>query len=174
MRRAPLIGMVLLAGLLSGCAAEAPQEQAPQSSSSSSAAVEPTSSASASSAGGGAGWSEQDQEDWIQYQEQSEGPVAPESSGEPAVSVEQAIQDHLDYAPLSRAYLIEELVGLGFDQAEAEQAVDRAGVDWVDQARRRAAKYQEFTTLSGPEMVDQLVRDGFTPEQAQEAAGPQG
>lgn len=172
MRRAPLIGVVLLAGLLSGCGAPAPQEQAPQSPSSSSAAVEPT--PSPSSAGGGTVWSEQDQEDWIQYQEQSAGPAAPESSGEPVVSVEQAIQDHLDYAPLSRAYLIEELVGLGFDQAEAEQAVDQAGVDWVDQARRRAAKYQEFTTLSGPEMVDQLVRDGFTPEQAQEAAGPQG
>jgi hypothetical protein len=79
--------------------------------------------------------------------------------------------DYLDYTAFSRTGLAGQLAYEGFDGGDAEFAIARleaeAGVDWNAQAAASAANYLEYTSFSRSGLVDQLIYEGFTPEQAE-------
>jgi hypothetical protein len=45
--------------------------------------------------------------------------------------------------------------------------VDRVTVDWNEQAAKKAKDYLEYTSFSRSGLVDQLLHEGYTPEQAE-------
>jgi hypothetical protein len=47
-------------------------------------------------------------------------------------------------------------------------------VDWNDQAAKKAKDYLKFTSFSRPGLVDQLLFEGFSPEQAEFGASTTG
>ena len=55
----------------------------------------------------------------------------------------------------------------GFSTEDATWAVDRVTVDWNEQAAEKAKDYLEFTSFSRSGLVEQLIFEGFTPEQAE-------
>lgn len=79
--------------------------------------------------------------------------------------------DYLAFAAFSRSGLIHQLEFEGFPTADAEFAVARletsSGVDWNTQAAEKAADYLSFSSFSRSGLIDQLLFEGFTPEQAE-------
>lgn len=92
------------------------------------------------------------------------GTVAQQNAYRSAVS-------YLDYSAFSRSGLADQLLYEDFSAEDAEFALARleaeGGVDWNAQAAASAANYLEFTSFSHSGLVDQLVYEGFTPEQAE-------
>ncbi|QZN87584.1 Ltp family lipoprotein [Cellulomonas sp. C5510] len=79
--------------------------------------------------------------------------------------------DYLDYMSFSRSGLIGQLEFEGYVTADAEFAIARleaeGGVDWNAQAAAKAADYLSYTAFSRQGLVDQLLYEGFTAEQAE-------
>lgn len=92
------------------------------------------------------------------------GTVAQQNAYRSAVS-------YLDFTAFSRKGLADQLAYEGFSAADAEFAIARleaeGGVDWNEQAAASAANYLEFTSFSHSGLVDQLLYEGFTAEQAE-------
>ncbi|MFF2272219.1 Ltp family lipoprotein [Agromyces sp. NPDC058136] len=86
-------------------------------------------------------------------------------------AVEQA-QSYVDTMPFSRAGLIEQMTseyGSGYEQADAEFAVDHITVDWNVEAAEAAQSYLDVMAMSRDGLYDQLTSEfgsQFTPEQA--------
>ncbi|MHA0285242.1 Ltp family lipoprotein [Mycobacterium sp. C3-094] len=83
-------------------------------------------------------------------------------------------QSYLDYTAFSRQGLIEQLEYSDFDTADAEFAVHTieadGGVDWNEQAVKKAESYLEYTSFSLRGLIEQLEYSGFTPSEAQYGA----
>lgn len=91
------------------------------------------------------------------------GSVAQQNAYRSAVS-------YLDYTAFSRSGLVGQLAFEGFSPADAEFGIARleaeGGVDWNAQAAASAASYLAYTSFSRSGLIDQLVYEGFTVEQA--------
>ncbi len=61
-----------------------------------------------------------------------------------------------------------------YSAEDATWAVDRVAVDWNEQAAKSAKSYLKFSSFSHSGLVDQLVFEGFTPEQAEYGVGTTG
>lgn len=85
-----------------------------------------------------------------------------------------AAENYLSFTGFSRTGLIGQLEFDQYATAEAEVAVAdleaRGAVDWNAEAVQAAQDYLSFTTFSRQGLIDQLVFDGFTIEQATPAA----
>lgn len=92
------------------------------------------------------------------------GTVAQQNAYRSAVS-------YLDFTAFSRTGLADQLAFEGYSSADAEFAIARleaeGGVDWNAQAAEQAADYLDFTAFSRSGLIDQLIFEGFTPEQAE-------
>lgn len=92
------------------------------------------------------------------------GSVAQQNAYRSAVS-------YLEYTGFSRSGLIGQLEFEGYSTADAEFAIARleaeGGVDWNAEAAESAASYLDYTAFSRAGLVDQLLYEGFTPEQAE-------
>jgi flagellar biosynthesis GTPase FlhF len=92
------------------------------------------------------------------------GSVAQQNAYRSAVS-------YLDLMGFSRSGVIEQLEFEGYSTADAEFAIARleaeGGVDWNAEAAESAASYMDLTAFSRAGLVDQLLFEGFTPEQAE-------
>lgn len=92
------------------------------------------------------------------------GTVAQQNAYRTAVS-------YLDFTAFSRKSLADQLAYEGYSAEDAEFAIARleaeGGVDWNAQAAASAANYLEFTSFSHSGLVDQLLYEGFTAEQAE-------
>ena len=79
--------------------------------------------------------------------------------------------NYLDNMSFSRTGLVGQLEFEGFSTGDAEFGIARleaeGGVDWNAQAAASAANYLSFMSFSHSGLVDQLVFDGFTPDQAE-------
>ena len=79
--------------------------------------------------------------------------------------------NYLNFMPFSRSGLIGQLEFEGYSAADAEFAMARleaeGGVDWNAQAAAKAADYLEMMAFSRSGLIDQLVFEGFTREQAE-------
>ncbi|MBD7981612.1 Ltp family lipoprotein [Oerskovia sp. Sa2CUA9] len=99
------------------------------------------------------------------------GTVAQQNAWQSAVS-------YLDYAAFSRSGLAGQLEFEGYSPADAEFAIARleteGGVDWNAQAVASAASYLDYTSFSRAGLIDQLVYEGFTVEQAEHGASTAG
>lgn len=85
---------------------------------------------------------------------------------------------YLDYSAFSRSGLIKQLEFEGFPAEDAEFAVARleaeGGVDWNAQAAASAANYLQYTSFSRSGLIDQLIFEGFSPEQAEHGVSTTG
>ncbi|MEK8225850.1 Ltp family lipoprotein [Oerskovia sp. M15] len=92
------------------------------------------------------------------------GTVAQQNAFRSAVS-------YLEYTAFSRTGLAGQLEFEDFSPADAEFAIARleaeGGVDWNVQAAASAAGYLDYTSFSRSGLVDQLIYEGFTAEQAE-------
>lgn len=92
------------------------------------------------------------------------GSVAQQNAYRSAVS-------YLEYTGFSRSGLIGQLEFEGYSTADAEFAIARleaeGGVDWNAEAAESAASYLDYTSFSRAGLIDQLLYEGFTPEQAE-------
>jgi len=92
------------------------------------------------------------------------GSVAQQNAYRSAVS-------YLEYTGFSRSGLIGQLEFEGYSTADAEFAIARleaeGGVDWNAEAAESAASYLDYTAFSRSGLIDQLLYEGFTPEQAE-------
>lgn len=69
--------------------------------------------------------------------------------------------------PFSKAGLVKQLEFSKHATADATWAVDQLAVDWNEQSAKKAKAYLDTMAFSRDALVNQLVFDGFTPEQAQ-------
>jgi Host cell surface-exposed lipoprotein/Protein of unknown function (DUF2510) len=80
-------------------------------------------------------------------------------------------QSYLNYAGFSKKGLIEQLEFNQFSTADATFAVEHieatGGVNWNEQAVRKAKSYLDYTSFSLEGLVGQLEFNGFTPSEAQ-------
>lgn len=85
---------------------------------------------------------------------------------------------YLDYSAFSRSGLIKQLEFEAFPAEDAEFAVARleaeGGVDWNAQAAASAANYLQYTSFSRSGLIDQLIYEGFSPEQAEHGVSTTG
>ena len=83
-------------------------------------------------------------------------------------------ESYLDYTAFSKQGLIEQLEYSDFSSADATFAVEHieanGGVDWNEQAVKKAKSYLEFTSFSLQGLVEQLEYSDFTPSEAQYGA----
>ncbi|WP_214627872.1 Ltp family lipoprotein [Paenibacillus agaridevorans] len=75
-------------------------------------------------------------------------------------------KNYLEYTAFSRKGLIEQLVFEGYDNTDAEYAVDRVNADWNEQAALKAKDYLEYSSFSEQGLIEQLEFEGFTNAQA--------
>ncbi len=54
----------------------------------------------------------------------------------------------------------------GFSTADATFAVESLDVDWFEQAALKAADYLDYSSFSRQGLIDQLLYEGFTPDEA--------
>jgi hypothetical protein len=66
-------------------------------------------------------------------------------------------KNYLEYTAFSRK---------GFDNTDAEYAVDRVNADWNEQAALKAKNYLEYSSFSEQGLIEQLEFEGFTNAQA--------
>ena len=79
----------------------------------------------------------------------------------------EAVKSYLEYFPMSRQGMIDQLSGVdGYSVEEATAAVDASGIDWNEQAIRQAKSYLETMSYDRDELIDQLEYDKFTQEEA--------
>lgn len=55
----------------------------------------------------------------------------------------------------------------GFSNEAATYAADNCGADWNEQAAQKAQDYMDFSSFSRSGLIDQLLYEGFTQEQAE-------
>lgn len=83
-------------------------------------------------------------------------------------------ESYLDYTAFSRQGLIMQLEFDDFSTADAAFAVGHieanGGVNWNEQAVKKAKSYLDYTSFSLQGLVDQLQFDDFTPSEAQHGA----
>lgn len=83
-------------------------------------------------------------------------------------------ESYLDYSAFSRKGLIEQLEFSQFSTADAIFAVEHleaeGGVNWNDQAVKKAKSYLDYTSFSLQGLIEQLEFSGFTPSQAEYGA----
>lgn len=77
-----------------------------------------------------------------------------------------AAQSYLQYWPMSRAKMIEQLQVDGYTAEQAEAAADACNADWNEQAVLSAKSYLDTMSFTREELLDQLQYDGFTEEEA--------
>ncbi|KDF01005.1 hypothetical protein Y900_019225 [Mycolicibacterium aromaticivorans JS19b1 = JCM 16368] len=84
-------------------------------------------------------------------------------------------ESYLGYTAFSKQGLIKQLEYDKFSAADATFAVEHieatGGVDWNEQAVKKAKSYLNYTSFSEEGLVNQLEYDGFTSSQAQYGAG---
>ena len=78
--------------------------------------------------------------------------------------------DYINQMAFSRDWLIAQLVADGVDSNDAAWAVDHCGADWNEQAYKKAEEYLKLTSFNHKDMVDQLLFEGFTADQAEYGA----
>ena len=83
-------------------------------------------------------------------------------------------ESYLNTSAFSKKGLIEQLVYNKFSQADATFAVEHieasGGVDWNEQAVKKARSYLSTSSFSLQGLIEQLEYNGFTPSQAQYGA----
>jgi Host cell surface-exposed lipoprotein/Protein of unknown function (DUF2510) len=83
-------------------------------------------------------------------------------------------ESYLGFTGFSKQGLIKQLEYDQFSTTDATFAVEHTqatgGVEWNDQAVKKAKSYMGFTWFSLSGLIDQLKYDGFTPSQAQYGA----
>ena len=86
-------------------------------------------------------------------------------------SMENAVKEATSYLTggnyYSREGMLKKLKGAGYTEEEAIYAADNCGADWMDQARLQAAFYLRYQNLSHDELIQLLLEQGFTPEEAE-------
>jgi len=90
------------------------------------------------------------------------------SSGE-TLSQKNAVkkaESYLEYTAFSKSGLVEQLKFEGFDDQDANYAVNQINVDWKEQATNKAKSYLEYSSFSRSGLVEQLEFDGFSNEEA--------
>lgn len=90
----------------------------------------------------------------------------------------RSAENYLGFTAFSRSGLVGQLEFEGFSAADAEFAIARleaeGGVDWNAQAAASAANYLSLTAFSRAGLIDQLIFEGFTTEQAQHGVSTTG
>ena len=109
------------------------------------------------------GTTETSQAQQPQGQEFAEGTEAQQDAMASAV-------DYINQMAFSRDWLIAQLVSDGVDTNDAAWAADHCGADWNDQAYKKAEEYLRLTSFNHKDMVDQLIFEGFTADQAEYGA----
>lgn len=104
--------------------------------------------------------------------EEAEKARAKEEQEAESISSEQSraqsmAQRYLRTMSFSKSGLKEQLVFEGFNDNDAQWAVDNIDVDWNDQAVKKAEDYARLMDMSNQGIYDQLIFEGFSPEQAQ-------
>lgn len=83
-------------------------------------------------------------------------------------------ESYLDFSAFSKQGLIDQLEYSQFSSADATFAVEyiegSGGVDWNEQAVKKAESYLDFSAFSQQGLIEQLEYSGFTPSQAQHGA----
>ena len=88
----------------------------------------------------------------------------------------QAANDYLDYAPFSKAGLIDQLsssAGDGYPVADATFAANHVDADWNEEAYKAAKSYLDYSSFSLQGLIDQWsssAGDQFTQAQAEYGA----
>lgn len=99
------------------------------------------------------------------------GSVAQQNASRSAVN-------SLDFTAFSRSGLAGQLELEGFSAPDAEFAIARleteGGVDWNAQAAASAANHLELTSFSRSGLIDQLMFEGYTAEQAEHGVSTTG
>lgn len=75
-------------------------------------------------------------------------------------------QRYLRTMSFSKSELKNQLVFEGFNDFDAQWAVDNIDADWNEQAVKKAEDYARLMDMSNQGLYDQLIFDGFTSEQA--------
>lgn len=75
-------------------------------------------------------------------------------------------QRYLRTMSFSKSELKNQLVFEGFNDFDAQWAVDNIDADWNEQAVKKAEDYTRLMDMSNQGLYDQLIFDGFTSEQA--------
>lgn len=80
-------------------------------------------------------------------------------------------ESYLNYTSFSKQGLIDQLKFDDFSVADATFAVENVeangGVDWNEQAVKKAKSYLDYTSFSKSGLIEQLESDDFTPSQAE-------
>ena len=87
---------------------------------------------------------------------------APETPAAPELTISQR-----NAVSSAQNYLIGQLEFESYSTEDATFAVDYVAPDWNEQAAKSAKNYLEFTSFSRQGLIDQLIFEGFTPEQAE-------
>ena len=66
---------------------------------------------------------------------------------------------------IKKAY--DELESEGYSDSEISYAIKNCGADWNEQAAIAAQSYLDLMSFSRQELIDQLLYEGFTEEQAE-------
>lgn len=114
-------------------------------------------------------------------QEDGEQPAAvPVEGQEPAADAQEetptqadafmAAKLHMSEMPYSHAGMVAALEGEGYAHEDAVYAADKLGVDWNAKAGEMAVQYLETMDFTREDLVDQLIYEGFTREQAEGGA----
>ncbi len=77
---------------------------------------------------------------------------------------------HLEEMPYSHAGIVAALESEGYSHDDAVYAADKLGVDWNRKAAEMAAQYLDTMDFTREDLVDQLIYEGFTREQAEAGA----
>jgi hypothetical protein len=87
-------------------------------------------------------------------------------------------ESYLRYSGFSRAGLIDQLEYEQYSPTDAEFAVahlEQTGqVDWFAEAVESAESYLDYTSFSRAGLIDQLIYEEYTPEQAEHAVSEAG
>lgn len=95
----------------------------------------------------------------------SEGAPASETASQANAFMSAKL--HMSEMPYSYASLVSVLEGEGCSHEDAVYAADKLGVDWNAVAAEMAAQYLDTMEFTHEDLVDQLIYEGFSREQAE-------